>query len=126
VDADLDQEIRSHIGIRMAPGAQRRDILGMVLRKGLVLVAAGVVAGLGASFAVTRLLSSAIWGLSANDPWTFSAVVAVVVTIAGAACFLPERRATHVDLLVALRYEYVMVLRTTTNHENNLEKERRD
>jgi putative ABC transport system permease protein len=93
------------IGIRMALGAQRRDILRMVLRKGLVLVAAGVVAGLGASFAATRLLSGEIWGVSANDPWTFSAVVAVVVAIGGAACFLPARRATHLDPLLALRYE---------------------
>src|SRR6202030_2394143 len=67
------------IGIRMALGAQRTEILRMVLSKGLRLVVAGILIGLATSFAANRLLSSEIWGVSASGPWTFSAVVAVVV-----------------------------------------------
>jgi len=93
------------IGIRMALGAQRADILRMVLSKGLALVIAGILIGLATSFVANRLLSSELWGVSASDPWTFSAVVAVVVAVGVAACLLPARRATRVDPLVALRYE---------------------
>ncbi|HXA56099.1 MAG TPA: ABC transporter permease [Candidatus Acidoferrum sp.] len=93
------------IGIRMALGAQRSDILRMVLGRGLILVIAGIAIGVAAGFAATRLLSSELWGVSAGDPLTFSAVIAVVVMIGAAACFLPARRATRVDPLVALRDE---------------------
>jgi putative ABC transport system permease protein len=93
------------IGVRMALGAQQADILRMVLRKGLALVIAGIAIGLAASFAVTRLLASELWGVSASDPLTFSAVVAIVVTVGAAACLLPARRATRVDPLIALRDE---------------------
>jgi putative ABC transport system permease protein len=93
------------IGIRMALGAQGADILRMVLSKGLRLVIAGILIGLATSFAVTRLLSSELWGVSASDPWTFSTVVAVVFAVGAAACLLPARRATRVDPLIALRYE---------------------
>jgi len=93
------------IGIRMALGAQRADILRMVLNKGLGLVIAGILIGLVTSFAATRLLSSELWGVSASDPWTFSAVVAVVVAVGATACLLPAQRATRVDPLIALRYE---------------------
>jgi len=93
------------IGIRMALGAQRGDILRMVLNKGLGLVIAGILIGLVTSFAATRLLSSELWGVSASDPWTFSAVVAVVVAVGAAACLLPAQRAARVDPLIALRYE---------------------
>jgi putative ABC transport system permease protein len=93
------------IGIRMALGAQRTEILRMVLSKGLRLVVAGILIGLATSFAANRLLSSEIWGVSASDPWTFSAVVAVVVAVGATACLLPARRATRVDPLIALRYE---------------------
>jgi putative ABC transport system permease protein len=93
------------IGIRMALGAQHADILSMVLRKGLTLVTAGILIGLAISFAVTRLLSSELFGVSPNDPWTFSVVVAVVIAVGAAACFLPARRASRVDPLIALRYE---------------------
>jgi putative ABC transport system permease protein len=93
------------IGIRMALGAQRADILRMVLSKGLALVIAGILIGLATSFVANRLLSSELWGVSASDPWTFSAVVAVVVAVGAAACLLPARRATRVDPLIALRYE---------------------
>ncbi len=93
------------IGVRMALGAQRGEILRMVLRKGFVLLAAGICIGLSASYGLTRFLASQIWGVSVTDPWTFGAVVALVVGVGLAACYLPARRATEVDPLVALRYE---------------------
>jgi putative ABC transport system permease protein len=93
------------IGIRMALGAQQRSILQMILAKGARLLAAGIVLGLFASYGLTRFLASQIWGVSATDPWTFAAVAVLVVAVGLGACFLPARRATCVDPLVALRYE---------------------
>ena len=93
------------IGIRMALGAQQGSILQMILAKGARLLATGIVLGLFASYVVTRFLASQIWGVSATDPWTFTAVATFVVTVGLGACFLPARRATRVDPLVALRYE---------------------
>lgn len=89
----------------MALGAQQREILWMVLWKGIALISAGICIGLLASFGLTQFLASQIWGVSATDPWTFGAVVVLVVTAGLAACFLPARRAASVDPLVALRYE---------------------
>jgi putative ABC transport system permease protein len=93
------------IGVRMALGAQQGEILRMVLQKGFVMLAAGIAIGLFASYGLTRFLKSQIWGVSATDPWTFGAVVALVVMTGIAACLLPARRAASVDPLVALRYE---------------------
>jgi predicted permease len=93
------------IGIRMALGAQQSSILQMILTKGARLLAIGILLGLFASYGLTRFLSSQIWGVSATDPWTFTAVGAFVVAVGLGACFLPARRATKVDPLVALRYE---------------------
>jgi putative ABC transport system permease protein len=93
------------IGIRMALGAQQAGILNMVLRKSARLLVAGIILGLFASYGLTRFLASQIWGVSATDPWTFGAVVALVVAVGLAASYLPARRATQVDPLVALRYE---------------------
>ena len=93
------------IGIRMALGAQHGDIMKMVLLKGLRLTLAGIAIGLLASLGLSRLMAHQIWGVSATDPLTLATVVAVVVVVGAAACFLPARRATHVDPLVALRYE---------------------
>jgi predicted permease len=93
------------IGVRMALGAQQHEILGMVLRKGFVLVAVGICIGLFASFGLTRFLVSQIWGVSVTDPWTFGVVIAVMMAAGLAACYLPARKATTVDPLVALRYE---------------------
>ena len=93
------------IGVRMALGAQRGEILRMVLRHGMVLIAAGICIGVLASFGLTRFLKSQIWGVSATDPWTFGAVAALVVITGLAACLLPARRAASVDPLVGLRYE---------------------
>jgi putative ABC transport system permease protein len=93
------------IGVRMALGAQRGEILRMVLGKGFVLLAVGIFVGVVASYGLTRFLASQIWGVSATDPWTFGAVVGLVVMTGLAACWLPARRAASVDPLVALRYE---------------------
>jgi putative ABC transport system permease protein len=93
------------IGIRIALGAQQGDVSRMVLRKGLGFVAAGVVIGLCASVALTRFLASQIWGVSPTDPWTFGAVIALIVVVGLAACYIPARRATNVDPMIALRYE---------------------
>jgi ABC-type antimicrobial peptide transport system permease subunit len=93
------------IGVRMALGAQQAGILRLVLFNGFRLVAAGILIGLLASYALTRFLGSQISGVSATDPWTFAGVVIVVVSVGLAACLLPARRATKVDPLIALRYE---------------------
>jgi predicted permease len=93
------------IGIRMAMGAQRKDILRMVLKKGLTLILAGTIAGLAASSAVMRLMASQIWGVSTMDPWTFSVVATMVVVVGLTASLFPARRAAQVDPLVSLHYE---------------------
>jgi putative ABC transport system permease protein len=93
------------IGIRMAMGAQREDVLRMVLKKGLTLVLAGTVAGLAVSSAVTRLMASQIWGVSSMDPWTFSVAATVVMIVGLTASLFPARRATQMDPLVSLHYE---------------------
>jgi putative ABC transport system permease protein len=93
------------IGIRMAVGAQQREILWMVMRKGSALIAAGTLIGLLASYGLTRFLASQIWGVTATDPWTFAAVVTLIALVGLAACYIPARHATKVDPVVALRYE---------------------
>ncbi|MGB9461131.1 MAG: FtsX-like permease family protein, partial [Candidatus Acidiferrum sp.] len=92
-------------GIRMALGAQRGDVLKMLLRNGLALIVAGTIAGLIISLALTRFIASQVWGVSPTDPWTFAAVVAIVALSGLAACSFPARRATRVDPMIALRYE---------------------
>jgi putative ABC transport system permease protein len=93
------------IGIRMALGAQKQNILQLVLLNGLRLVVTGIFVGLLASFVLTRFLASQIPGVSPTDPTTFAAVVAVVVSAGLTACLLPARRAAQTDPLFALRYE---------------------
>ncbi|MGC0772264.1 MAG: ABC transporter permease [Candidatus Acidiferrum sp.] len=93
------------IGVRMALGAHPRDVLRLILGEGLKLVLAGVLLGIIAALAMTRLLSTLIYGVSVTDPLIFLFVVALLVAVALAACFVPARRAMQVDPIVALRYE---------------------
>jgi predicted permease len=93
------------IGIRMALGAQPKGVMRMVLLKGLRPIFMGVAAGLLASYALTQLMKSQIYGVTATDPWTFAGVVVILTAVGMAACLLPARRATQVDPLIALRYE---------------------
>ena len=93
------------IGIRMALGAQRRDVIWLVLRQGGRMVAAGLVAGLVGAFAISRLLEWMLFEVSPHDPLTLAVIVALLSFVAFLACWLPARRATRVDPLVALRCE---------------------
>jgi len=93
------------IGIRMALGAARRSVFGMVVGQGARLAGAGIVIGLMAAFGVTRMMASFLYGVQPTDPMTFAGVSLLLVGIALLACYLPARRATRVDPIVALRYE---------------------
>jgi putative ABC transport system permease protein len=93
------------IGIRMALGAGRGHVLKLVLRQSLLLIAVGLVAGLGGSLALTRLIASQLWGITATDPATFVIVSLLLVLVALMATLIPTRRAVQVDPMVALRYE---------------------
>jgi len=93
------------MGIRMALGAQRRDVLQLVIRRGMLLTMVGVGLGLAGSFGLTRLISSLLFGVSATDIGTFGAVSSLLFVIALLACWLPARRASRVDPIVALRTE---------------------
>jgi putative ABC transport system permease protein len=97
---------RTHeIGIRMAIGATPRDILKMVLRQGIALVGIGLLAGLAAAFAGTRLLADLFYGVTPSDPLTYAAVATLLLVVALLACWIPARRATRVSPLIALRFE---------------------
>jgi ABC-type antimicrobial peptide transport system permease subunit len=97
---------RTHeIGVRMAMGATQANVLGMVLKQGLVMAALGIAAGIAASAALTQLLKDMLFEIKPNDPITLAGASAVMIIVTIVACWVPAHRATKVDPLVALRYE---------------------
>jgi putative ABC transport system permease protein len=97
---------RTHeIGIRMALGASPSRVLAMVVRQGMLMVTVGVGIGLAAAYVATKVMTKLLFGIGAKDPLTFAAIAVIIAGIALAACFVPARRATRVDPMIALRYE---------------------
>ncbi len=96
---------RPEIGVRLALGAQKRDILRLIFKKGMALALAGIVIGIAGAMALTRLMASLLFGVKPVDALTFAAVSICVLAVALLACYIPARRATKVDPLIALRYE---------------------
>jgi putative ABC transport system permease protein len=93
------------MGIRAALGASARDLLRLVLVNGLTLAFLGLAIGAGGAFALTRLLATLLFGVGARDPLTMVSVAGIMAVVALIACYIPARRATKVDPMVALRYE---------------------
>ena len=93
------------IGVRIALGARPRDVIGMVVVRGLILTSIGAAAGVALSLALTRLMSGMLFGVGAKDPLTFASVSLLLAGVALLACYIPARRAAKVDPMVALRCE---------------------
>jgi putative ABC transport system permease protein len=104
VSYSVSQRTRE-IGVRVALGAQRSNVLGMVLREGLHLVTFGLLLGLVGAFSATRMMRSLLYSTSATDALSFVATSLTLVVVALLACYIPARRATKVDPIIALRYE---------------------
>lgn len=98
-------ENTQQIGIRVALGAQRSHVFKLIVGQGMILAMCGVMIGLGAAYGLTRLMSSLLFGVEPTDPWTFSGVALLLLSVAAVACYLPARRAMNVDPTVALRSE---------------------
>jgi putative ABC transport system permease protein len=97
---------RTHeIGVRMALGAQPRDVLSLVIRQGMALTFAGLLLGVAGGLAVTRVMTDLLFGVAATDAVTFISVGGLLLVVSFLACYVPARRATKVDPLIALRYE---------------------
>jgi putative ABC transport system permease protein len=97
---------RGHeIGVRIALGAQRSDVLRLVLGQGARMALTGVAIGIAAALSLTQLMASELFGVTAHDPLTFLGVAAVLMLVAVAACYIPARRATRVNPMISLRYE---------------------
>lgn len=103
--SQLAAQRRREIGIRMALGAQRSDVLRLVLEEGLRLALLGVAIGVGAALGLSRLIRSLLYGVSATDPWTFAGVAVLLTVVALVACYFPARRAMRIEPMLALREE---------------------
>jgi len=93
------------IGVRMAMGAQRSDVLWLVIGHGARMAFVGVAIGIGAALGLTRLMASQLFGVSTHDPLTFAGVAMLLIIVAVAACYIPARRAMRLDPMIALRYQ---------------------
>jgi len=93
------------LGIRMALGAQSWEVVRLVMRQGMLLAAVGLIVGLLAAFAATRLVAALLYGVNPSDPFVFAAVTILLAAAAFAACYFPARRAVKIDPVIALRFE---------------------